>query len=78
MAQMMIGPAAMINIRRIRRYNLATCRANRPEQADISRTEREEEGAGLPAPSFLCMIRTHLQEWLLLKKSDRTMLVYGF
>ena len=78
MAQMMIGPAAMINIRRIRRYNLATCRANRPEQADISRTEREEEGAGLPAPSLLCMICTHLQEWLLLKKSDRAMLVYGF
>jgi len=52
MAQMMIGPAAMINIRRIRRYNLATCRANQPEEADISGTEREEEGAGLPAPSF--------------------------
>ena len=78
MAQMMIGPAAMINIRRIRRYNLATRRANRPEQADISGTEREEEGAGLPAPSFLCVICTHLQERLLPKKPDRALLALGF
>lgn len=77
LSQMMIGSAAMVNIRRIQRYLQAKSKPNRAEHIDSSKAERPQRDTGLPVSSFLPMIWARFQRWLLLIRPARAAPVFG-
>jgi len=82
LSQVMIGSSAMVNIRRIERYNLAKHKQKQSEQAVGSgvdrKGDRELTNDSLPASSFLSIAWMHLQQLLPHLRPVRAALVFGF
>ena len=75
---LMIGSAAMVNIRRIQRYLAAKHRSSKPEPATGPCTDNSTTGVKLSAHSLLFFAWTRFQRWLWPNQSRRAALALAF
>lgn len=75
--QMMIGSAAMVNIRRIQRYLMAKNRPDRSKSAERSRTGSAENHISQPLTVFLSQLWACFRRWLRPGRLDRAALALG-
>lgn len=78
MGQVMIGSAAMVNIRRIQRYLVKKNHPDRSKPAERSGTGSAGSHVGEPLAVFLSSLRTWFRRWLQPGRLDRTALALGF
>jgi hypothetical protein len=75
---LMIGSAAMVNIRRIQRYLAAKCHSDKPEPATGPCADSDTAGVKLSALSLLSFAWTRFQHWLRPNQDRRAALAPTF